>query len=332
MTAEPASVSSFRRILLTGASGFVGSHLLDELPKRIAGDVEVALAGRQLYPVHGFRALEVNLADATAVMDAVRNLEPDLVIHLAAQSSVAAAQGQPAETWEVNFCGTLNLGAAISRHAPTCTLLFASTADVYGGAFRDGPASETTLPQPISSYSRSKWSAELMLADVLPASTRLIVVRPTNHIGKGQSSRFAIASFAEQIARIEAGQAPPEIRVGNLQAQRDFIDVRDVVRGYLDLLAGAEGLPMRNLFNIASGVPRSLEWMLDRLRSLSGAETSVVIEPLRLRPSEIPVAAVDASAFRTAVCWRPEIDIEDTLASVLEDKRSALTKSAGLVS
>jgi GDP-4-dehydro-6-deoxy-D-mannose reductase len=161
-----------------------------------------------------------------------------------------------------------------------------------------------------------------MFGDILPDDMgQLIIVRPSNHSGSGQDSRFVIPAFASQIARIEAGLAPADIKVGNLDAERDFMDVRDVVRAYIMLLASAGTLARRAIFNIGSERIVRIGSLLDRLRTLSEVPTRVVVDPKRMRPSEIPRAAVDATAIREAIDWEPRYSLDDLLETVLAAER-----------
>lgn len=320
-----AAVLPFRRILVTGADGFVGSHLVPALAARLAPDARLVLASRTPSARGAREEIGFDLTDQASVTAAVEAVRPDLVVHLAAQASVGQSLGAAAGTWAINVGGSLALATALARHAPVCTSFFVSSVEVYGLSFNDGVATETTVMRPQSAYSRSKAAAEWMLADVLPASARLIVVRPSNHSGPGQDERFVIPAFAAQIARIERGAAPG-IGVGNLDAARDFMDVRDVIAGYVGLLARADSLPQRNVFNVASGRTMRIAALLDILRGMSRAATTVVTDPARVRPSEVPLAAIDAGAFRAAAGWTPQYRIEDTLAAVLNDLRARSIK------
>ncbi len=308
----------FRRILVTGADGFVGRHLVPALAARLAPDARLTLASRRGGDEPGRIALD--LTDADSVHAAIENVRPDLVVHLAAQASVGQSLGAAADTWGINVCGSLTLARAIGDAVPDCTVFFASTSEVYGLAFNDGRVTEATLPRPQGPYARSKAAAEAMFADVLPDTARLIVARPTNHSGPGQDERFVIPAFAAQIARIEAG-APPEIRVGNLDAERDFLDVRDVVAAYMALLAAAPALPARNLFNIASGRTVRIGEILDRLRALSPIEMVAMPDHVRMRPSEVPRTLIDSGALHAATGWSPRHDLDAMLKNVLTADR-----------
>jgi GDP-4-dehydro-6-deoxy-D-mannose reductase len=208
------------------------------------------------------------------------------------------------------------LAGAVARHCPHARFLFVSSGEVYGGNFRGPPVTEDTPLMPLNAYARSKAAAEAMLADVLPQSARLIVTRSFNHTGAGQDERFALPTFAAQIARIERGEQPPRLSVGNLSAQRDFLDVEDVVDAYLRLLE-ADGLPQRATFNIASGNAHAISEMLDRLRALARTKFDINVDPNRVRASEVACAVGDASKLRQATGWAPARSLDDMLSRLL---------------
>lgn len=312
----------YQRILVTGAQGFVGRHFVPALAGRLPQGARVVLAARNAMSSiqNNYNVVTFDLEKPDTVVAAVAETRPDLVIHLAAQASVGRSTKNSSATWSTNLCGSLILADALAKAAPDATFLFASSVEVYGLTFNDEIATEASPLRPLSAYARSKAAAEAMLADVLPGSARLIVARASNHSGWGQSEAFVVPAFAAQIARIERG-APSSIRVGNLTAERDFLDVRDVVSAYLALLAGATTLPSRSTFNVASGHTVSIGTILDRLRAMSPVKTAVELDPERMRPSEISRAAVDASAITKAVNWRPRYALEDMLAQVLANQR-----------
>ncbi|VVB42778.1 Epimerase [Beijerinckiaceae bacterium RH AL1] len=274
-------------------------------------------------PKDGHIALD--LLDRDAVENVVATTKPDIVIHLAAQSSTAGGIVDSGDTWAVNVTGTLNLAAAICRHSPHATVLFASSSDVYGASFLRGPVSEASLVLPLSAYAKSKLVAEGLLDAILPGSNRLIIVRPFNHSGPGQREAFVLPSFAAQIARIERGSQPAELRVGDLDVSRDFMDVRDVVEAYVALIERAEALPRRFVCNIASERVFPLRHLVEMLRSKSEATFDIVVDPARLRSNDVRVARGDAGLLRAATEWRPRVSIEDLLASLLEDARRRLS-------
>lgn len=321
--------AAYERILLTGAGGFVGAHVAQALRAAYPGAHLVALMrpGETVAPPPAFSAATADLLDEAAIDRLVADLTPDLVIHLAGQASIGQSAGAPEATWRVNFHGAFGLGAAIARRAPEAVTLFSSTATVYGASFHDGPATEDTPPRPLDAYSRSKAAAESALADLLGPRGRLVVARPVNHSGPGQRSRnFALASFAAQIAAIEAGEAEPRLRVGDLSKARDFLDVRDVVDAYLRLIAVARDLPApSSVFNIGSGQAQSVAALLDLMRGMSRRPFDVEVDPALLRPAATDIARVacDASKLRAATGWRPRFAMTDMLGALLDEWRAA---------
>ncbi len=313
-----------RRVLVTGAAGFVGQHALDAIS---AAGVEAILgvgrgAAASLPSGAGYR--EVDLLDRAGLDACLRDFQPSHVLHLAAQASVGQAAGAGAETWRSNVAGLLNLAEALLAEAPAATLLFASSSEVYGRAFLgDKPVTEESPPQPVGVYARTKRVGEEMLQDVLAGSeVRLILLRPFNHTGPGQDERFVVPAFARQIARIEAGRAPPRLAVGNLDARREFLDVRDVARAYVSVIEASETIAPGTILNVASGQPRTIASVLEDLTRLARVPFEVVVDPNRLRPSEIPVATGDTGRMHAATGWAPQVPWAETLANVLEDARA----------
>lgn len=316
-----------RRILVTGAAGFVGGHVLPLLAGR--GD-RVAGIGRgkprDLPP--GVTYEGVDLLDEAALSAVVARFRPTAILHLAGLASVADSASGPAQTWRENVNGLMNLVEA-TEAVPGCTFFFVSSGEIYGSAFLAGHAlSEDAEPQPRNTYARSKWVGEQLLRDLLPRiGVKLVVLRPFNHIGPGQDERFVVASFAGQIARIEAGLAPPRLEVGNLSSYRDFLDVADVAGAYADLIGRADELADGSVFNIGSGTPRTIASVLDGLRALATTPFEVHIAPDRVRATEIPLAAGDATRLQRATGWRPCVDWDASLARVMDDARARLMRA-----
>lgn len=295
-----------RRILVTGAGGFVGRHLLPALA--------TAFPEAELFPA------EADLCDPAAVDAEVALLEPDACVHLAAVSAIPAARGDPERAWRVNLHGTLALARALLVHAPAATLLYASSADIYGAAFRAGvPLDEAALPMPQNTYAATKAAADLALGAMSAEGLRAIRVRPFNHTGPGQSPAFVVAAFAEQVARIRAGLQPPRLRVGALDPFRDFLDVRDVCRAYALCLRHGDRLAPGTVLNVASGTPRRVGDVLSALLALAGVSAEVETDSSRLRPADIPTATGNAGRARDVLGWEPLIPWEQTLADVLVD-------------
>ncbi|MBM0203764.1 GDP-mannose 4,6-dehydratase [Micromonospora sp. STR1s_5] len=302
---------------MTGADGFVGHHLVRELRRSLPSGAQLVLASRAPRESDGNSSwIRLDLTDPGSIADAVRRVRPDLVVHLAAMSSVVQSFRGQGETWSVNVSGSIMLAQAIAAYAADATTLFVSSADVYGLAFNDGLVTEACVPRPLSPYARTKAAAEAMFGDVLPSSSRLIIARPAGHSGAGQDTRFVLPGFAAQIVEAERG-ASPVIRVGNLKVKRHFLDVRDVTAAYVALLASAGALGNRSIFNIASDHPVQLEALLERLCSKSAIKVDIEIDRARLRSNEVPIAAIDSSAIRVGTGWKPRYSIDDLLDDLL---------------
>lgn len=323
MSARPAPSEGFARILLTGGAGFVGAHLRRRLALAYP-QAECLLTVRASSEAAGldWPAVEADVADFAAVEAVVARFRPDLVVHLAAQSSVAASLDGAEETWRVNFDGTFNLARASARLEHGVTFFFVSSAEVYGESFRGGDVTEETPLRPGNAYARSKAAAEHMLLDVLPPESPLIVARPFNHTGAGQAPAFVMPSFAAQIAAIEDGRRPARILVGNLEAERDFLDVNDVCGAYMSLLAAASRLPNRFVVNVSSGTSYRIGDLLNALATLALVPFAIEVDSSRLRSSDIPRAAGSNVRLLSSTSWRKTTPIEETLASVLAHARA----------
>jgi GDP-4-dehydro-6-deoxy-D-mannose reductase len=317
-------MADFKRILLTGGGGFVGSHLSAALAASYpeASRKVVTRPGEEEPLGAVWTPIVADLTDAAAIDAAVAAFRPDLVLHLAGQASVGQAVHAAEQTWRVNFHGSFNLASALARHARETTVLFSSSATVYGLTLRDGVATEDAPLRPLDAYSRSKAAAEGAFADVLANEARLIVARPVNHTGPRQHAKnFALSSFAAQIAAIESGRAEPRLKVGDLTKARDFLDVRDVVDAYQRLIRAARDLPDRvSVFNVASGEPRTIRSLLDGLRARSTRPFAEEVDESLLRPSQTDIACVacDAARLREATGWRPRHSVDDMLQSLLD--------------
>lgn len=313
---EPAK---FKRVLLTGGGGFVGGYLSPLLAQAYPQAERVLLRRPGSTEERaGYDCVEAEVYDFDAINDIVARLRPDLVVHLAAQASVGESQRDAAGTWQVNCAGTLALASACARFAPEVTFFFVSSGQVYGATLLGGPVREDAPLRPVGAYARSKAAAEQVLEDVLPSTARLVALRPFNHTGPGQDERFPLPSFAAQIARIEKGLQPPEIRVGNLSAKRDYLDVRDVGDAYIRLIQGSTSLPMRSVFNVCSGAAHSLGELLTKMRGLSPADVAVIVDPERLRPIDVPEAVGVNERLVSTLNWTPQRRFEDTLADLLD--------------
>jgi len=282
-------------VLVTGPNGFVGRHLRDTLDD-------------------AFVPFEGDVLDSAAVAGAVRDVRPEAVVHLAAESSVAGSWADAPRAWSVNVVGTVNVLEAVRRERPEARVLVPSTGEVYGQASRL-PTPEDEPVSPVSPYAATKAAAELACAQAAHGSgLDVVVARAFNHEGPGRDERFAVGSWTQQIARLEA-EGGGTLLVGDLTAERDLTDVRDVCRAYELLLQPSVEA---GTYNVASGKSVAMREVLDLLLRLADAPVTVEQDEGRLRPSEIRQMCGDASRLRAATNWRPEISLERTLADSLE--------------
>lgn len=312
-----------QRILVTGANGFVGQILCKTLQD--VGRHVIALVGNHSpAPQHADQSLHCDIRDAEALERVIANAAPTHVVHLAAITHVPTSFKEPLLTWQTNVMGSVNLLQALQRQAPNAFVLFVSSSEVYGASFKQGiPLSENTLCQPMNPYAASKLAAEAAFNEHFRQGMPAIIVRPFNHIGVGQSAEFVTASFARQIALIEAGRQAPELKVGNLDASRDFLDVQDVCAAYIQLLQLSESnASYPHCYNICSGQPRKIQEVLDILLTMSPQTITVVRDPERMRPSDIPTATGDTQAIRNTIGWQPQIELHHTLENLLEHWRT----------
>ncbi len=307
------------RVLLTGSNGFVGRVLV---PQLLGTGYRVICATHAPVYSSATENVVLDIRDPQAVNEAVQKVQPTHVIHLAAVTHVPTSFSKPVLTWQTNVMGTINLLESVRAHSPEAFVLFVSSSEVYGESFKAGmPLKEETACQPMNPYAASKMAAEVAVNQYFRQGGNGVIARPFNHIGPGQSPDFVTASFAKQIAAIEAGLQEPVMKVGNLDASRDFLDVRDVCAAYLELLTLTEIPLQERVFNIASGQPHRISGILQTLIQQSSATIQVEQDPKRLRPSDIPVAAGDCNRLRSKTNWSPEYSLADTLASLLDDWR-----------
>lgn len=310
-------------ILVTGAGGFVGRHLGAMLLREghaVAGSI-LGVDGNASVPAEtvadGVDAIVCDLTKPEQVMAAVRAVKPSAVIHLAAQSHVPTAWKHQALTYQVNVLGTLHLLEAVAAEAPGARVLLVGSAEVYGKVSPDDiPVKESQPLAPQNPYAVSKAAADL-LGGQWAAATKLHIVRarPFNHTGPGQTGDYVCAAFARQAAAIALGQQEPRVVVGNLNVRRDFLDVRDVCRAYLALLRdGASG----EVYNIASGKPRSIKAILQELLMFTGREVEIAVDKDKFRPTDQPIVCGDASRLRAATGWKPRIPFQQTLREMFD--------------
>jgi GDP-4-dehydro-6-deoxy-D-mannose reductase len=320
------------RVLITGITGFVGSHLAEyalALGAEVWGSCRWRSKTENIDHIRErLHLVECDLRDLSSVQHLVEQAAPDYIVHLAAQSFVASSWHTPAETLYTNAVSQVNLLEAIRpRRAEAPRFLAIGSSEEYGQVFEDElPIRETNPLRPLSPYAVSKVTQDLMGFQYFKSyGLPIIRTRAFNHEGPRRGDVFVTSNFARQVAEIEAGKREPVIHVGNLEARRDYTDVRDIVRGYWRLLeAGEPG----EVYNLCSGRPWTIQAVLDFFLSrsrLPGITTKV--DPARLRPSDVPVLHGDASKIEKMVGWRPEIPFEKTLEDTLQFWRERVSRS-----
>jgi len=310
------------RILITGVTGFVGAwlarHLVEDQRQNEVHGLVRWNSDRGALEALGSSLvlLEGDLTDGASLVRVVRAVRPEVVFHLAASSTVASSWSTPAELMKVNVVGQVNLLEALRTVDLAPVVVVAGSGEVYGRAGGNGAVDETAPLEPVSPYAVSKAAQDLMAYQYHAAyGLPTIRLRLFNHTGPGRPERFVASSFARQLAEIEADLRPPVLSVGNLDAVRDFTDVRDVARAYW--LASRGGRPGA-VYNVCSGRPVAIRELLDRLLSLSSASVEVHLDPGRFRQAEVPVLYGDPGRFRAATGWQAEIPLEKTLQDLLE--------------
>ena len=317
---------SYRRILVTGAAGFVGRHMVARLRADFP-DAELIAAARAqdaAMPPPGAAALVTfDLLRPDTIKAAVAQTRPDACVHLAAHADVGASFANPDAVWAANVDGTRALAAAILTEARHCVLLHVSSAEVYGLSFQSGlPLDETAALRPANPYAASKAAVDIALGEMALRGLHVLRMRPLNHVGAGQGAGFAVAAFARQIARIEAGLQPPIIQTGALDRGRDFLDVRDVCAAYAAALARAGRLAPGAILNLACGEVRQVGDVLRDLLALSGVAATIATHEATLRPVDVLATRCDAGAARRVLDWAPVVPWPQTLKDVLEDWRT----------
>jgi GDP-4-dehydro-6-deoxy-D-mannose reductase len=314
------------RVLITGINGFAGGHLVEHLVAEtdwtLWGVARGGMPKSRTQQEH-INIVDIDLLDSAAVHELVREVQPDIVFHLAAQAHVPTSFADPAGTLSSNILMQLHTCEAIRAAKLDPRILIVSTGEVYGAVEPHNiPIDEDVPLRPTNPYAVSKAAQDLLAFQYYVAhKLRIVRVRPFNHTGPRQGEGYAPTAFAQQVARIEAGLQSPVVKVGNLEAQRDISDVRDIVRAYR--LAVEHGEPGA-VYNLGSGQPTAIQTILDMLIGMSQAEIAVETDPQRMRPVDVPVVACDATRFRERTGWQLRIPLQQTLRDVLNDWRERI--------
>ncbi|NOX96504.1 MAG: GDP-mannose 4,6-dehydratase [Nitrospirae bacterium] len=310
------------KVLITGITGFVGSHLADYLLTK--PEVEICGIYRWRSDTKNIdhikdrlKLWECDLKDASSVSKIIDDVRPDKIFHLAAQSFVPTSWHAPAETLTTNIVGELNIFEAVRRAGLNPWIQIAGSSEEYGLAYEEEiPIKETNPLRPLSPYGVSKVGQDL-LAYQYYMSYKLNVIRTRgfNHTGPRRGEVFVCSDFARQVVRIEKGLQPPVIKVGNLDAKRDFTDVRDMVRAYWLSL---EKCKPGEVYNICSGKSYKISEVLEMLLGMTKETIEVKANESKFRPSDVLVLLGDSSKFRKETGWKPEIPFEKTLKDIID--------------
>ena len=304
-------------ILVTGAGGFVGKHLLPAL-KSAFPTTKIIGSG-----LHAGADEVLDITNRNQALAVIARSQPDFCIHLAGITSVEAARADPMQAWQVNLHGAVNIANAILAKAPRCRMIFVSSGDCYGSSFSSGLALDETAPlAPLNLYAATKAAAEMALAAMAREGLQHLRLRPFNHTGPGQREDFVVPAFAGQIARIEAGLAPPIMSVGALDPEREFLDIRDICNAYIACIEKSHKIPNNQTINIASGRAVRIGKVLEILLAMAKCPISVRPDPAKMRSAETHHAKGDATRARTVLGWAPHFKLEETLATVLNFARS----------
>jgi GDP-4-dehydro-6-deoxy-D-mannose reductase len=311
-----------RRVLVTGVTGFAGSHLVDYLLSR--GDCEIFGILRWRSPTDNIEHFkdritlpECDLRDASSTRDMLEAVRPEWIFHLAAQSFVPTSWSAPTESLMTNILGQVNIFEAVRRLGFKCRIQLACSSEEYGMVSADEvPIKETNPLRPLSPYAVSKVAQDLLGYQYwMSWKVDSVRTRGFNHEGPRRGPVFVASDFAKQIADIEKGRRPPTLYVGNLEAKRDFSDVRDMVRAYWLALDKCEP---GEVYNICTGRAWTIRQVLDLLLGMTKAKIDVRQDPARLRPSDVPILLGDNSKFVKATGWQPTIPFEQTLRDMLD--------------
>jgi GDP-4-dehydro-6-deoxy-D-mannose reductase len=311
-----------RRILITGATGFAGGYLVPQCHAAYPSADLIGLSHRAPAGVSRqgntrIAHLHADMCDPQAVRQVIAEVRPDLIFHLAGQASVAASWRDPFGTLAANAGGAVHLFEALRAEGLAPRIVLIGSGEQYGRVRpEDNPIAETCPQQPANPYAVSKVAQDLYgFQYFVSYGLPILRVRAFNHFGPGQADAFVVASFARQIALIEAGMHPPVLLVGNLTAKRDFLPVEDVVRAYIAIaMRGQPGAA----YNVGSGVARSIAEIVNTLLGLARTRIEVREDPTRLRPVDLPLLVAEVSHVQSDTGWSPIVPFEAALAGTLE--------------
>lgn len=309
-----------QKALITGIAGFVGSHLAELLLEK---GYEVYGLSRSRTKMDHIEQIknklhleDADVLDTHSLYTMISRIKPDYIFHLAAQSFVPTSWVSPSVTLEVNIVGSANLFEAVRQTKIDPIIQIACSSEEYGLVHKNElPIKETNPLRPLSPYAVSKLAMDYLGYQYYQSyKVRIVRTRGFNHTGPRRGDTFAESNFAKQVALIEKGKQEPVIRVGNLDAQRDYTDVRDMVRAYL---MAVEKCDPGDVYNIAVGKAIKIGDMLNMLIAMSKMKVTIKEDPARIRPSDVPILIGDNSKFVAKTGWKPEIPFEKTMEDLL---------------
>ncbi|MGB9719978.1 MAG: GDP-mannose 4,6-dehydratase [bacterium] len=306
------------RILITGAEGFVGSHLIKVLKESL--DIIIPTCFPLLKPKRG-KFVSMDIMNIEMVREVFKSHNPDIIFHLAAVSSVAKSFLDRPFTYNTNIMGTINLLEAAQSLNKKTKFIFVSTCEVYGGGDNLKEDAKITLKNP---YAASKYASELICSEYGNSGIDIVILRPFNHTGPGQSDDFVLPSIARQVAEIERGKKIPLIEVGNIEIRREFINVMDVVLAYK---LAIEKCPNGEIYNISSGKGHTLAEAIDLFKKLAKVNFDIKVDPSRLRKTDIAVLIGNGEKFSKLTGWVQKISFEKTIEDLLNYWRAKTQNS-----
>lgn len=312
------------RALITGAAGFVGPYVVEALRTECRTNLDIIATSKNSNR-QSERILPLDVLDVEAVRSCIARYRPSHVIHLAAMAAPRDARSDPENAWRLHVIGTLNVANAILDLVPECWLIHVSSGLVYGETAKLSlPLDESALLAPIDDYAVTKAAADLAIGAEAHKGLKTLRMRPFNHTGPGQTDAFVVPAFASQVACIELGMAPPIIKVGNLDTERDFLDVRDVTKAYAMCACNIDEIESNTIFNVASGIPRRTGDILEWFLSHSHVKITVEHDPEKFRGNDLMRIVGTAELLRETLGWSPKYSFEDTLGEVLITCRKKL--------
>lgn len=305
------------KALIIGAAGFVGNYLIKHIQETYDWELAATKLENETLEYDNIQVYNLNILYKEEITALLKEMQPDYIFYLAAQSSVSLSWKNPLLTVDINIKGCLNLLECLRELEQNPRILLIGSGEEYGYIQpEDTPVKETTVLAPGNIYAATK-ACQNMLGTIYARAynMNIILVRAFNHVGPGQTPTFVVSDFCRQVALIENGKQAPVIKVGNLEAMRDFTDVRDVVRAYGMLIQkGVKGYT----YNIGSGHAVRIRSLLENILKLSTVPITVEIDSAKLRPLDIPIIEADISKLTECISWKPEIPQIQTLQETLD--------------